>query len=42
MGATWNARYGVASAVEMLDKAEQQGNEGAARYDGAVAERLWT
>jgi hypothetical protein len=42
MGATWDARYGVASAVRFLDRAVDQRNEDAARYYTAVAERLWT
>jgi hypothetical protein len=42
MGATWDARYGVASAMGMLNKAVARGDDDAARYYGAAAERLWT
>jgi hypothetical protein len=42
MGATWDARYGVASAVRLLNRAVDQHNEDAARYYTALTERLWS
>jgi hypothetical protein len=42
MGATWDARYGVASAVRLLNRAVDQRDEDTARYYSALAERLWT
>jgi hypothetical protein len=42
MGATWDARSGVASAVRLLNRAVDQRNEDAARYYTALTERLWT
>jgi hypothetical protein len=42
MSATWDARYGVASAVKLLDQAVTQRDEDAARYYSAVADRLWS
>ena len=42
MGDTWDARYGVASAVRLLTQAVDQRNEDAARYYTALSERLWT
>jgi hypothetical protein len=42
MGATWDARYGVASAVRMLNGAVERGDEDAARYYGTITDRLWT
>jgi hypothetical protein len=42
MGATWDARYGVASAVRLLNRAVDQRKEDAARYYTALAERVWT
>jgi hypothetical protein len=42
MGATWDTRYGVASALGMLNKAVARVDEDAARYYGAMAGRLWT
>jgi hypothetical protein len=42
MGATWDARYGVASGVRLLNRAVDQRDEDAARYYTAFVERLWT
>ncbi len=42
MGATWDARYGVASAVRLLNRAVDLRDEDAARYYTALTERLWT
>jgi hypothetical protein len=42
MVATWDTRSGVASALGMLNKAVERGDEDAARYYGTVAGRLWT
>ena len=42
MSATWNERYGVASAVKLLDRAVEQHDEDTARYYVAVTERLWS
>jgi hypothetical protein len=42
MSATWDARYGVASAVKLLSQAVERGDEDAARYYGAVTDRLWS
>ena len=41
MGATSEARYGVASAVRLLSRAVDQRKEDAARYHTALTERLW-
>lgn len=42
MNATWDARYGVASAVKLLNRAVERRDEDAARYYGAIADRLWS
>jgi hypothetical protein len=42
MEATWDARYGVASAVRLLNQAADRGDGDAARYYTAVTGRLWT
>jgi hypothetical protein len=42
MSTTWDTRSGVASALGMLNKAVERGDEDAARYYGAMAGRLWT
>ena len=42
MSATWETRYGVASAVKLLDRAVEQRDEDAARYYGALTDRLWS
>jgi hypothetical protein len=42
MGATWDARSGVASAVRLLNRAVDQRDEDAARYYTTLTGRLWT
>lgn len=42
MSATWDARYGVATAVKLLDQAVEQRDEDAARYYRALTDRLWS